>query len=113
MEIKVSARFQPLAPRKTRLVTDLIRGMTVNEALETLKQTRQRPAKAVDKLIRSGIAAAMEQHDADAEELYISKIWVDGGPMRYWRLPRMRGTWTRIRRRTSHINLVLAQQEEE
>jgi large subunit ribosomal protein L22 len=113
MEIKVSARFQPLAPRKTRLVVDLVRGMSVNEALETLRQLHQRPARSVDKLIRSGIAAAMEQHDTDAEELYIKRIWVDGGPMRYWRLPRMRGTWSRIRRRSSHINVVLAEQEEE
>lgn len=115
MELKASARFLPLAPGKSRPVVDLVRGLPVNKALETLRLSRQRASGAVSKLIRSALAAALEQHDVDAEALHISRAWVDEGPRRYWRRPRARGTWSTIRRRSSHINIVLsdgASQEE-
>jgi large subunit ribosomal protein L22 len=112
MEFKASARFQPLSPRKTRLVADLVRGVPVNKALDTLRLCRLRGSKNLSKLIRSALASAAEQHDADPDNLYISKIYVNGGPIRYGRLPRLRGMWTRIRIRSSHIHVVLAELEE-
>ena len=111
MEFKASARFQPLSPRKTRLVADLVRGMPVNKALETLRLCRLRGSRHINRLIRSALASAAEQHDADPDNLYDSKIYVNGGPIRYGRLPRLRGTWTRIRMRSSHIHVVLAEME--
>lgn len=113
MEFKASARHQHMAPRKVRRVVDLVRGLPVDEALNVLRLCPQRPGRALAKLIRSALAAAAEAHDADAEDLVIRRAWVDGGPLRYWRLPRPRGMWSRIRRRTSHIHVVLADRADE
>ena len=113
MEARASARYQPLSARKARLVVDLIRGVPVNQALDTLRFCRARASKTIDKVIRSALATAVVQFDADADNLYVTKVWVDEGPMRYWRFPRMRGMWTRIRRRTSHIHIVLADKPSE
>ena len=108
MEYKASARYQKLAARKVRRVVDLVRGLPVDDALNTLRLSRRRAGATVSRLIRSALAAAAERHDADAEALYVRRAWVDEGPMRYWRRPRARGSWTRIRRRSSHIHVVLA-----
>ena len=113
MEFNASARYQPLSARKARLVVDLVRGLPVNKALDTLRLCRLRASRTVSKVIRSAMASAAELHDADAESLYVQKIWVNGGPIRYGRLPRLRGMSTRIRSRSSHIHVVLAEREEE
>ena len=111
MEFKASARYQPLSPRKTRLVADLVRGMPANKALDTLRLCHLRGSRHLSKVIRSALASAAEQHDADPDDLFVSKVYVNPGPIRYWRLPRLRGMWTRIRIRSSHIHVVLAEME--
>ena len=108
MELKASARHQKIGPRKTRLIVDLVRGLPVNQALNTLRLCPQRASGMVSKLIQSAVAAAVEQHDADADALRVVRAWVDGGPMRYWRRPRSRGMWNRIRARSSHIHIVVS-----
>lgn len=112
MELKASARYQKLQPKKTRLVVDLVRGLPVNQALESLRLSPKRASATVSKLIESAVAAAVEQHDVDADDLYVLRAWVDQGPMRYWRLPRARGVWNRIRRRSSHISVVLSDERD-
>jgi len=113
MEYKATARYQRIAPRKVRLVVDLIRGLPVNDALNRLRLCRRRASRPVDKVVRAALAAAVERDDADADALVVQRAWVDEGPMRAWRRPRARGMWTRIRRRSSHIHVVLADRSEE
>jgi len=91
---------------------DLIRGVSVDEAFNTLRMTRKRASAIVAKLLKSAVATAGERHDTEAEELYIKRAWVDGGPMRKTLWPRPRGMATRKRHRTSHVNLVVASYEE-
>jgi large subunit ribosomal protein L22 len=112
MEVKVAYRYATISPRKARLVVDLVRGARVNDALNTLRLTRQRASAMVNKLLRSAVATAAEQHDVDPEEMVISKAWVDAGPARKGWWARPRGMAARLRYRTSHINLVVSVPEE-
>ena len=102
-----SHRFAPMAPRKVRLVTDLIRGRTVQDALDVLKFANKRAAIIIDKVLRSAIANADEQ-EADVDRLYVCDARVDEGGVRQntrrWR-PKDRGravSWTRL---ASHIHV--------
>ena len=113
METRSVARFARIGPRKVRLVADLIRGKDVEEALEILRLSRTRGGRMLEKVLHAAVAAAVEQHDVDPEDLYVSRTWVDGGPMRSWRLPRARGMWTPIHHRTSHINVVVCDERDE
>ncbi len=100
-------RYAPVSPRKARLVIDLVRGRPVNEAFNTLRMTRKRVAPIVTKLLRSAVATAGEHGNVEAEDLYVARAWVDGGPTRKTWWPRPRGMAARKRHRTSHINLVV------
>ncbi|MBN1845089.1 MAG: 50S ribosomal protein L22 [Sedimentisphaerales bacterium] len=102
-----SHRYAPIAPRKARLIAQLIRGRTVQDALDLLKFANKRSAVMVDKVLRSAIANADEQ-EADVERLYVSDARVDEGGVRLntrrWR-PKDRGravSWTRL---ASHIHV--------
>lgn len=95
-------RFARISPRKARLVTDLIRGRHVNEALEILRFVNKRAAMMIDKVLRSAIADADEK-EADVSHLYVVEAHVDEGPsFRRWR-PKDRGRAHPIDKRTSHI----------
>jgi large subunit ribosomal protein L22 len=103
-----SARLRQLrmSPRKVRLVVDLIRGKPVELAMQRLAFCRRAAAEPVAKLLRSAIANA-EQRELDVHQLVVEQAFVDEGPTsRRW-LPRAMGRATRIRRRSSHITLVL------
>lgn len=112
MQLKVAHRYAKISPRKARLVIDLIRGETVDDAFVTLRMTRKRASVMIEKLLRSAVAAAGERHDAEPDDLFVAEAWVDGGPTRvsYWMRPR--GMMARKIHRTSHINLVLTSEEE-
>ena len=112
MELEVSYRYAKVAPRKARLVVDLIRGASVDDALNTLRLTRKRTSAMVTKLLKSAIATASE-HDAEPEDLLVSKAWVDPGPMRKGWFARPRGMAARMRFRTCHIHLVVSSAPEE
>jgi large subunit ribosomal protein L22 len=106
MEAKL--RYLRVAPRKARLVVDLVRGKGVAEAISILTFTRRAASEPVRKLIESAMANA-EATDADVDRLYIKTICVDEGPtMRRFR-PRAMGRATRINKRTSHVTCVLAE----
>lgn len=111
MEVVASHKFADIAPRKARLVADLVRGQPVEDALETLRLTRKRASGMIAKVVRAAAAAASEQHDVEADNLLVSRIWVDEGPMRrkFWARPR--GMWARKLHRTSHIHIVLCDDE--
>jgi len=107
MEIKAAARFVRISPRKARLVMEQVRGKKAEEALNELAFAPQRGAGIVKKLIHSAVANAQENSGMDVDSLYIAKIYADEGPtLKRWR-PRAQGRATRIRKRTSHLTVVL------
>jgi large subunit ribosomal protein L22 len=99
-----------IAPRKTRGVADLIRGLSVNDAEAQLLVQRRRPAKALLKLLRSAVANA-KNNKLNEEHLYIKEIRVDGGPMLKRYLPRARGSASPLQKKMSHVTLVLGVNE--
>ena len=107
MEVRARLRFARLAPRKVRLVADLIRGKGSEEALNTLSFTKKAAARVVTKLLKSAIANANQKKTVDVDRLYIKRISVDQGPVLKRYTPRALGRATMIRKRTSHIIIVL------
>ena len=110
MKYKATHRFASTSARKARLVIDLIRRKTANEALEILQFVNNRPAVMIDKVLRSAIANAGA--DADPEELWVQTACVNEGPtwpLRWQAGPR--GRAMPIRKRTSHIVIELSDEE--
>ncbi len=107
MEVKAKLKFVRVAPRKARLVADLIRGKGSEDALNILTFTKKAAARIVIKLLKSAIANATQKKNVDVDRLYIKKITVDQGPTMKRFQPRALGRATTIRKRTSHINIVL------
>ena len=98
----------PTSPRKMRLVVDMIRGMEVNRALGVLKFSSKREAALrVEKLLRSAIANWEQKNERKAEngELFVTKVFVDGGATLKRMRPAPRGRGYRIRKRSNHITL--------
>jgi large subunit ribosomal protein L22 len=112
LEARASLNYVRTSPRKTRQVVDLIKGKSVNEALVILGHTPKKPARKLEKLIKSAVANAQQREDApDVDELLIAEAFVKSGPVwKRWR-PRARGRATRILKRTSHITVVLRPEE--
>lgn len=106
-EVKAHLRYYRVAPRKVRLVASLIRGQSVNDALKQLAFSRKKSAPALNKLLKSAIANARNNFKLDPSNLYIKKITVNGGTILKRWMPRARGRATIIRKKTSHITLVL------
>ena len=109
MGITAKARYVRVSPRKARLVTDLVRGKKVEEALGILAYTRKAFAKTLTKLINSAVANAQQNNQVDVDTLVVKKIAVDGGPTAKRFIPRALGRATRLRKRTSHVTVVLDQ----
>jgi large subunit ribosomal protein L22 len=107
MEVKAKLKFGRVAPRKARLVADLVRGKGAEEALNILTFTRKAAARTVIKLLKSAIANATQKKTVDIDRLIIKKITVDQGPTMKRFQPRALGRATMIRKRTSHILIVL------
>ena len=107
MEARAVARYIPTAPRKVRLVADLVRNRDVGRALEILKFTNKAGAVAVNKVLRSALANAGQNPDVNVDDLYVKTILVDNGPIRYWARFKGRLHISRIRRRRCHITVVL------
>ena len=107
MEVTARARYLRIAPRKARLVADLVRGKRVEQALNTLAFTNKAFAKKLTKLINSAVANAQHSTNVDVDTLWIKRIYVDGGPVLKRYMPRAMGRATMIRKRTSHITVVL------
>lgn len=96
-----------MAPRKVRSVGDLIKGLPVNEAEAQLLVQTRRPSKPLLKLLRSAVANAKNNGQADLGHLFVSNVRVDGGPMLKRMLPRARGSASPIQKKMSHVTLVL------
>ena len=103
----VKLRHLHITPRKVRLVANLIKGMSVNEAEAQLMLGSKRSADPILKLLKSAIANAVHNKKADQDALVVEKIMVDQGPSFKRFLPRAMGRATPILKRTCHITLVL------
>ncbi|MBW1878060.1 MAG: 50S ribosomal protein L22 [Deltaproteobacteria bacterium] len=112
MNSRAVLRRVGVAPRKARLVADLVRGRDVSEALEVLQFTQKKAAGLIRKLVESAVANAEHVadrtgEDLDVDDLFIETIFVDAGPrLRRYR-PRAHGRATKILKKTSHITVVL------
>jgi large subunit ribosomal protein L22 len=107
METRAVAKFVRISPRKIRLVMDQVRGKQVGEALNMLSFAPQRGARILKKLVNSAIANAEQNTGVDVDSLYIMRAYADEGPtLKRWR-PRAQGRATSIRKRTSHLTVVL------
>ena len=107
MAVIAKLNYLRIAPRKVRLVADLIRGKKVEEARNILNFTIKKANQPLIKLLKSAIANAENNFQLNKENLYISKITVDEGPkLKRW-MPRARGSAAEIQKKTSHITIVL------
>jgi len=111
MKVTARSNYLRIAPRKVRLVVNLIRGKNIEEAQAILSFTVKRAARPLLKLLNSAIANAKDGFQLDSSNLYIYKITVDEGPkLKRWR-PRSRGRAFPIQKKTSHITIVLEEIE--
>jgi large subunit ribosomal protein L22 len=100
-------RFAKIAPRKARLVADLIRGKSVDEAFDLLKFSKKRAAVMVGKVLKSAVANA-DSKQVDVGDLFVSDSFCDPGPIVKRMMPKDRGKSYRILKRTSHITIGVA-----
>lgn len=107
MEAQAITRFVRLSPQKVRLVVDQIRGKGVEEALNLLKFVPKRSAGIVAKTLRAAVANAENTQSVDVDRLYVKRAMVDEGGMWKRFIPRAQGRATRVRKRLSHITIVL------
>jgi large subunit ribosomal protein L22 len=106
-DIRAHLHFLPLSAQKVRLVVDLVRGKSANEALELLSFANKRAALPVHKLVASAIANAEENFGVSRDDLYVASIFADEAPTRKWRRFGARGRFKPILRRTSHVTVIL------
>jgi large subunit ribosomal protein L22 len=107
MRVRAIAKYIRVSPRKIRLLMREIRGKRVQEALNLLGFAPQRGAPVLRKLINSAVANASQHPDVDVDNLFIKYIFADEGPALKRFRPRAMGRATRIRRRTSHLTIIL------
>ena len=106
MAFKASHRYARIAPRKARLLMDLVRGRDVDDAISMLKFAKQRASGMVEKVIRSAVANAAEQDQAAKRNaLYVAQAWADPGPVIKRFQPKDRGRAHPITKRLSHITV--------
>ena len=106
MAYRAAHRFARIAPRKARLVADLIRGMKVDEAMNSLEFSKRRAAYYLKAVLKSAIANA-EENEANVASLYVSESRVDEGPtIKRWQ-PKDRGRAHPINKRTSHLHIAV------
>ena len=112
MEVNAKLRYLRVSPRKVRLVVDLIRGLHVKDAKSQLKLSPKGSSLAVLKLLNSATANAVNNFNLDENNLFVKKALVDMGPTLHRWKPRAFGKASPIRKRTTHITLVLDELEE-
>ncbi|WP_078551174.1 50S ribosomal protein L22 [Bacillus alkalicellulosilyticus] len=112
MQAKAVAKQVRIAPRKVRLVVDLIRGKQVGEAIAILRHTPKAASPVVEKLLNSAIANAEHNYEMEPNNLFVSEVFVDEGVTLKRFRPRAMGRASRINKRTSHITLVVKENKE-
>ncbi|MRH44839.1 50S ribosomal protein L22 [Aquibacillus halophilus] len=112
MQAKAVAKSVRIAPRKVRLVVDLIRGKNVGEAVSILKHTQRGASPVVEKVLNSAVANAEHNYEMSPDNLYVSEVFVDEGATLKRFRPRAMGRASQINKRTSHITVVVSEKKE-
>ncbi len=107
MGVKAEGKYLPISARKGRQAIDIIRGKDAGEALLELKYLPNRSAKIVYKVLKSAMYNAQNNHNLEVEDLYVSEAFVNEGPTLKRYRPRAMGRANRIRKRTSHITIIV------
>jgi large subunit ribosomal protein L22 len=110
-EAKAILRYVRMAPRKVRVMADMIRGQQVPKALAMLKYTPRAAAQVVEKVLRSAVANAEQKEMGDSEGMWISEAYVNGGPVLKRFRSRSMGRANSIHKRTSHITIIVTAPE--
>ncbi|RBP47876.1 LSU ribosomal protein L22P [Roseimicrobium gellanilyticum] len=113
MEVKSVTKFARISDLKAREVARAVQGMPVSQALSVLNFTPKKAALLIGKTLRSAIANAENNHELDADDLYIKSATATKGPVLKRIMPRARGSAAGIKKRMSHLTIVLAQKPEE
>ena len=111
LEAKATLRYARISSRKVKIVADLIRGKKVDEALAIVKFTPKASSDIIEKLLKSAIANAENNHGMKHENLYVAEIYANQGPTLKRIRPAAKGSAVRIRKRTSHITIVVREAE--
>ena len=111
MEARAYLKYARISPRKVQIVLDLIRNKPVGVAMAILKHTPKAASESLEKLLKSAIANAENNHDMDVSKLYVSQCFVSPGPTLKRIRPRAQGRAFQILKRTSHVTMVLKEQE--
>ena len=106
-EARATLKFARISSRKVKIVADLLRGKNIDEALAIVKFTPKAASEIVEKLLKSAIANAENNHNMEHGKLYIAEIYANQGPTLKRIRPAAKGSAVRIRKRTSHITIVL------
>ena len=114
MGFQASHKYARISARKVRPVADLVRGANVNRAIEMLDASPQRGAYLFKMVLKSALANASQDGDINVNRLVVEQIYVNDGPLLHRPLGRFvaRGRWHPIRKRTSHLHVVLGQEED-
>lgn len=112
MQAKAVARTIRVAPRKARLVVDLIRGKAVGEAFAILRNTNKAASPVVEKVLKSAVANAEHNYEMEPDTLFVEQVFVDEGPTLKRFRPRAQGRAGRINKRTSHITIIVSEKKE-
>jgi len=109
MDAQAIWKYARISPRKMRLIADVIRGKNVNEAIDVVKFTNKKAAAMMEKVLKSALSNAQNKNEngIDMNNLMVKEVFVDGGPMLKRFRPRAMGRAFRIRKRTSHITIVV------
>ncbi len=111
MEAKAIARNVRMTPRKIKLICDIIRGKDTDEALAIIMNTPKIACEPMGKLLKSAVANAENNCGMDGDRLYVKEVHVGPGPIMKRVMPRAQGRAFRIRKRTSHITMVIGERE--
>jgi large subunit ribosomal protein L22 len=109
MASEATLKYFRVPPRKARLVVNLIRGKSVNEATAILRHTTHKSSKPIEKLLKSAVSNATSSGKVDPDNLFVSKIVVNDGPIMKRYTSRAQGRGDRVNKRTSHITVVLGE----
>lgn len=113
MEAKAVEKFIRISPRKLRYVADVIRAKRVDDAVDLLTFTTKKAALIIRKAVQSAAANATENHKMNEDDLVVEKIFINEGPILKRFRPRARGRATKIRKRTSHLTVIVSDGREE
>ncbi len=107
LEARATLKYARISARKVKIVADLIRGKDVDEALAIVKFTPKISSEIIEKLLKSAIANAENNHNMNSQNLYVAEIYANQAPTLKRIRPAAKGSAERIRKRTSHITIVL------